>query len=240
MYELTINEYPDYLYTVEIDITEQCNLNCKDCSRGCDRFPSDKYMSCEQLQIFVDESIELNYQWKKIGIMGGEPTTHPYIQDVFRILFKYKLYNPFCDIWLMTNGLHRIDTPSWLRVMYNLDHSHHHAYYISPSDMGIFDRFDVKPCETMKHCGMGYTIYGYMPCVIGGTQCRIHGHSYGILHLKDISLELLTSMCPVLCKHCGWYLVDKNDFTKGLIYNYKCGEMSSTWGTRYKVYNNIE
>ena len=76
-FELSSNEQFTYLHKIEIDITEKCNLSCKSCVRGCDNFKSDVMISLDKIQRFVDESIELNYQWERIGIMGGEPTLHP-------------------------------------------------------------------------------------------------------------------------------------------------------------------
>jgi pyruvate-formate lyase-activating enzyme len=61
-------------------------------------------MSIEQITKFVQESLQLNWKWKKITLIGGEPTLHPYFFEVLSIVKKYKDKHNHCEIIVATNG----------------------------------------------------------------------------------------------------------------------------------------
>jgi molybdenum cofactor biosynthesis enzyme MoaA len=91
-----------------IDITYHCNLRCFNCSRSCRQAPTNDpvdQMTSEQIQKFVDESIEKNLRWKRLLIAGGEPLLHPKVFDILEILLEYKKeYSPSTRIELYTAG----------------------------------------------------------------------------------------------------------------------------------------
>jgi len=70
-------EYYRNLSMIEIDITYACNLRCYNCNRSCTQAPTVERMTVDQIKKFVEESKASNLQWKRIRILGGEPTLHP-------------------------------------------------------------------------------------------------------------------------------------------------------------------
>lgn len=231
MFNLTDHQTIEWLSKIELDLTTYCNLRCPACSRGCDKFPSKDSMMIHQVEQFVIESLDLNKEWKRIGLLGGEPTLHPNIQAIFDILSLYKSAFPHTDVWMMTNGVHKISIPDWVRVVYNIDHSYHHAFYVSPTDENLLGTN--SRCESLELCGMGLGPYGYVPCVLGTAMARIF--NYEALHTLDqCDANTLLTMCREYCQHCGWYLVDSNDRTKGIIFNYSIDYMSKTWKEQYE------
>lgn len=226
MFQLNEAQMRSWLSIIELDVTEFCNLGCVSCCRGCDQFPTDRSLSLDIVKQFVQESIELNYHWHRIGLLGGEPTLHPMFRELIQLLRPYKELHPQCDIWLMTNGTVWQKVPEWLRLVVNTNHSYHHAFYVSPKDEGLWGTN--RRCECVSKCGIGLGNYGYTPCILGTTMCRLFGYK-GIRHLKDCTPDRLMKMFEEHCQHCGWYLVDSDDRSKGVIFNYPKNYMSNTW-----------
>jgi hypothetical protein len=190
-------------------------------------------MSLDQVQKFVE--ISMNYTWDKIGIMGGELTTHPDLDGVFKILKQYKDIYPHCQVWCMTNGIIEYQFPPWVEVVYNRDHSQHHAFYVSPTD----EKFcmDKRACHVLYDCGMGYSIYGFTPCCNNSVAIRALRLVDGIQELKNVTYESLMKLCNIYCKHCGWYMMD--DFDTGHLLSYPIDYMSLTWQMACARYNQI-
>ena len=46
-------------------------------------------MTVGQVRHFLTESRERNMLWKEIHIIGGEPTLHPEIDKITRLILKY-------------------------------------------------------------------------------------------------------------------------------------------------------
>jgi hypothetical protein len=233
-FELSSNEQFTYLHKIEIDITEKCNLSCKSCVRGCDNFKSDVMISLDKIQRFVDESIELNYQWERIGIMGGEPTLHPQLSEIINILYDYHQFNPSCHFWTRSNCIIPFDFPSWIEYQKNIDHSYHHAFYVSPQDVNY--PMDKRTCHVLYDCGLMYSYHGYLPCCNSNVHIRAFNLIDGIQSLKNVNIESIIQLCEMYCKHCGWYMMD--DFESGHLMEYPDTYMSETWRKamdRYKL-----
>jgi len=45
-------------------------------------------MSVEQIQKFINESVDNNVKWERIRVMGGEPTLHPDIFEILNLLLE--------------------------------------------------------------------------------------------------------------------------------------------------------
>ena len=222
-----------WITSIELDLTNYCNKNCMDCSRCCDRFPATDYLSVEAVRQFVQESIVLGKKWVQIGCLGGEPTIHPMFDDVMNELRVYKEWNPSTRVWMMTNGIIRRDTPDFLEVRVNTNqHTNHHANYVSPADIGGEGPFR---CVSACKCGIGLGTLGYMPCPNGTAMGRIWGIR-GIDHLADVSEDNLIALSKSLCRHCGWQLVDPDDWSKGKIYDFPKGHRTDSWIKRERKY----
>jgi|15BtaG_2_1085339.scaffolds.fasta_scaffold00647_4 organic radical activating enzyme len=100
--------YPQQMNFINIIINSICNLNCYSCDQFIDTAPAKKSdsMTLRQIEDFVKESQDLNWQWHEIRITGGEPTLH---HDFFKILdtinkgLKQK-YLPDLTLKIISNG----------------------------------------------------------------------------------------------------------------------------------------
>ena len=91
-----------YIYTLDIDIADQCNLNCYSCTHF-SQLAKEKYYDIEVFEKDIKRLSELTSGWiKRFHIMGGEPLLNKNCKDYFYIVRKY-----FKDsqIWLVTNGI---------------------------------------------------------------------------------------------------------------------------------------
>ena len=88
----------------EIDITYKCNLKCLNCNRSCTQAPSNIDIPVADIEAFINQSIENKITWKRIRILGGEPTLHSRIFDIIDLLIGYQRnYNPSVRLVLGTN-----------------------------------------------------------------------------------------------------------------------------------------
>ena len=90
---------------IELIVTYRCNRRCYNCEAMVRQAPSNEIMEINQIQKFVDESIQKQYKWDNIRVLGGEPTLHPNIEKIIEILENYrKNYNKNMVITIVTNG----------------------------------------------------------------------------------------------------------------------------------------
>ncbi len=80
---------------IELEITSDCNLFCINCDRSCRQARTKEYMTLDQVEKFVHQSLELDWEWEHIRLLGGEPTLHPQFFDIIKMkpggwFIKYK------------------------------------------------------------------------------------------------------------------------------------------------------
>lgn len=78
-----------------IDINRNCNLSCV----GCYNIHSNSHKSLRQLEIELDQMIQQR-AIHTVSIVGGEPTLHPDLFKIIKLIKRRKLY-----VALITNGL---------------------------------------------------------------------------------------------------------------------------------------
>ena len=129
----------------EIDITYQCNLKCINCNRSCTQAPSNREMPVADIEAFIEQSIEKQIDWKRIRILGGEPTLHSRIFDIIDLLINYQqTYNPSVRLVLGTNffgnHVHRVleQLPDGITLKSTL----------KSSRVNLFKPFNVAPVDT--------------------------------------------------------------------------------------------
>ena len=92
--------------TVDIDITYDCNLNCRWCNRLCGtEFNHTDYMTLDQFTEYINILLPHIEASSNIKLLGGEPTLHPQLVDFLALCvekIRPKLTKP---IYLLTNGV---------------------------------------------------------------------------------------------------------------------------------------
>ena len=100
--------YPQSMDFINLDLTPVCNLKCASCNHFVDTAPGNisDNLTFEQVQDFIKESQELQWQWTELRLTGGEPSLHP---DFYKIMdaltqgFK-KDYLPNITLKVISNG----------------------------------------------------------------------------------------------------------------------------------------
>ncbi|MFZ0242811.1 MAG: hypothetical protein WAL90_14300 [Desulfobacterales bacterium] len=202
---------------VEIDITYKCNLKCLNCNRSCAQAPSDLEMPVADVAAFISQSIEKQIAWKRIRILGGEPTLHSRIFDIIDLFIAYKRkHNPSARLVLGTNfygnRVHRVleKLPEAIAVKSTLKSSRvtlFRPFNVAPVD-GVTNRFSdyACGCRIIEQCGLGLTPSGYYMCAVAGGIDRIFGYHLGRRTLPnetDTLADQMTAFCG-LCGHFGF------------------------------------
>ncbi|MBK8211429.1 MAG: radical SAM protein [Rhodospirillales bacterium] len=227
---------------IEIDITYACNLQCLNCNRSSTQAPERSHLSVDDVRKFVNDSITSGKRWRRIRVLGGEPTLHPEFQAIIEVLRSYKRYNPGCLIVVVSNGfglavqaaLERLPEDISIENTSKTSHEqpHFHPFNLAPADDPSFKNVDFRNgCHIASTCGMGLTPQGYYPCAVAGGIDRIVGSGSGrqTLPSDDDGMEdLLESFCR-LCGH----FYSGHHVQEALITPLNEVQMSPTWVKLY-------
>ena len=202
---------------VEIDITYRCNLNCINCNRSCTQAPAAIDMPPAQLEAFLADSVAAGIRWRRIRLLGGEPTLHPEFDTFLGLLAAYRSdHNPTLRIVVCTNG----SGPRVRKVLAALPPQIVVKNTSKTGRQRLFRPFNSAPidrrrcsladfgcgCRIIEDCGVGLTPQGYYPCAIAGGIDRIFGFGLGRQSLPahdDEMIDQLERFCP-LCGHFGF------------------------------------
>ena len=156
---------------VEIDITWACNLRCFNCNRSCEQAPTGEGMSVAQIRHFVEESVAAGKQWRRIRILGGEPTLHPDFLEILEILRSWRAgHAPGAIVEVATNG-HGDKVAAMIAqipadvVVENTDKAGPEqpflSFNVAPRDLKRYRLSDFKnACWVAENCGVGLTAAG--------------------------------------------------------------------------------
>lgn len=199
---------------IEIDITYQCNLACINCCRFCGKFPTKEKMTVDQICKFISESKKKKISWKYISLLGGEPTLHPDLIEIIRVLKEYSDELVDCRLAISTNGYMRQSLkilskiPRGVEIINSRKKSSFQIFdtiMVAPIDCIEFDDADyTKGCRIIKNCGIGLTPYGYYPCAVAGAIDRICGYDLGRKSIPDIN-DNMCDLLNVFCRLCGHF-----------------------------------
>jgi hypothetical protein len=201
---------------VEVELTSACNLRCANCNRATSLAPDAGYIAASQIDRFVGESLELGWRWERIGLTGGEPTLHPDLPGVVRLLERYKRDHPSCEIAVVTNGHGRAvrealsDLPAWVAVKSSAKTGE--ALPFEPFNVAPIDHPDARQmrfrlgCSFTEVCGLGLSRYGYYPCGPAAAVDRAFGWDLGIKSLAGVCEKRLRAQMSILCGLCGHFL----------------------------------
>ncbi len=207
-----------YKYTrsrslIEIDITYQCNLKCFQCNRSVRQAPETLSLTIEAISNFVNDSIKRSIQWKRIRVLGGEPTLHPDFLQIINILSCYRDYYPECMIEVVTNGYGETvekklaALPDWVLIDNSYKSNNYQAAFrafnYAPVDDILFSGADfANGCDVLRDCGMAFTPLGYYPCAVAGGIDRITGEKLGLQFIPDQDDDMREILGKV-CRYCG-------------------------------------
>lgn len=198
---------------IEIDITYACNLHCLNCNRSVAQAPDAMHMPKAKIAEFVNESISRGKRWRRIRVLGGEPTMHPEFNDIVQELLRYVQWNPTCIVELVTNGhgahveaeLARLPREVWIDNSQKMSpiQPHFGPFNLAPiDDPGLRDADFRNACFVASSCGMGLTPMGYYPCAVAGGIDRIVGSGRGRTHIPEDADDML-EVLEELCRFCG-------------------------------------
>jgi hypothetical protein len=202
---------------IEIDITYKCNLNCLNCNRSCTQMPSRLEMPVATIETFIAQTLERRIPWKRIRILGGEPTLHSRFFDIVDLLIDYRrVHNPAVRLVVGTNFYGR----RVRRILRQLPPSISIKSTLKTSPTNLFKPFNVAPvdtrynrfsdytcaCRIIAECGLGLTPSGYYLCAVAGGIDRILGYQLGrptLPEASDTFEDQSAAFCP-LCGHFGF------------------------------------
>ena len=222
---------------VEIDITYSCNLKCYNCDRSCEQDPSSDHMSVGQVRHFLEESRAAGVLWKRIRVLGGEPTNHPNFLEIMKLIRDYRDgFSPETSIQVCTNGHgERVKrTLSLLPPDVVVNNSakttkvqtHFDTFNVAPVDVKEYAGADFSNgCWVTECCGMGVTPYGYYPCAVAGAIDRTFGLDLGRKTLPRTD-DPMKEELRTFCKLCGHFKPPTDGELEGPV-------MSATWAQAY-------
>jgi len=210
------SEFKTSLDLIEIDITFSCNLKCYNCDRSCSQAPSDDYISVDQIQKFINESLTSDRSWKRIRILGGEPFLHPDIIIILDMLNTFvKDHSPATRLEIVTNGYGSVVKDAIKKVPSNIFikntgktgkfQQKFEAFNLAPIDKRIFFITDYSnKCWVTSYCGIGLNPFGYYLCGVGGSIDRVTGMDIGLKELPKEN-ETFISQSKSFCCLCGHF-----------------------------------
>ncbi len=194
-----------------------------------------------QIERFVQESKAQGRQWKRIRLLGGEPTLHPEILDIIRILLDYRRdFMPSMVLVLTTNGFGDQVNEVLKAVPPEVVIENTHK----KSTSNPFDTFNVAPVDLPEYRGVDYTNachmthmfaialtrYGYYSCGAGAGIDRVTGRDIGRKTLPPMN-DPMTEQLDVFCRLCGHFKHHVHSTHKEL--------MSPSWQKIYANYHAV-
>lgn len=200
---------------LEIDLTYRCNLACPNCNRSCAQAPRSTDMAIGQIEQLMAESLVQGYSWKRIRLLGGEPTLHPQFLEIVQLLRTYRRdHLPSLRIVVCTNGHGRkvrrmIDLlPDDIEIKSTEktgDSRLFRPFNKAPCDSRLHQFYDYEAgCRILSECGMGLTPMGYYPCAVSGAIDDIVQYGIGRKRLPD-PLDSMKDILKTLCPLCGHF-----------------------------------
>ena len=202
---------------IEILVTYQCNRRCYNCNTMVRQAQSSEFMTEEQINKFIKESIENKVKWENIRILGGEPTIHLTIQRIVEMLMEYKKqFSKNTIITIVSNGTGKYVRGKLEELKSNFDvviENSNKVSNIQPSFWPVNNApIDTVQCQELDYskgcwmttmCGIALDLNGYYPCSTAAAIARVTGEDFGRKSLptkEDDMKDLYNRYCP-LCGH---------------------------------------
>lgn len=209
---------------IEIIISYLCNLRCINCDAMVSQAPSKDSMSVEQIQKFVQESIEKKIFWKHIRILGGEPTLHKDLLIFLDLLRNYRdQHSPETKIQLVTNGYAPISRKVIAQLPADIEVENSNKTGSFQPQFALINNAPVdseehrggdfsKGCWIPSLCGIALDMHGYYPCSAAAAFDRVAGFDLGKKEMPRYGdLEKLFNS---FCRMCGHFADKINLYAK--------------------------
>lgn len=222
---------------IELDLVDYCNMACNNCVRGCNLRGNIKRssLSLKDIEDFIVQSIDLSIEWSTIRLVGGEPTLHPQLVCIAKMIKEEYIikHSPKTTLNLYSNGIVEYadlkkelkkyvnmivdwyvdDTGSHKKSKDNLTYKHHYCVYIKPADIGVNYIKSTSKCTIPWNCGMGFTSRGYGICCNVSNFIRIFDEFSDLKTLTDLfNEEKWIAQAHKYCINCGIPLVIYGNF----------------------------
>lgn len=205
---------------VEIDLTFACNLRCLNCDRSCTQAVDARAMSVDQIAHFLDETRSSGRAWRRVRLLGGEPTLHPDLDRILAMLLDWRdMESPGTLLELVSNGhgervtqvLARV--PAGVKVKDTAKAGRHQAKFeafnLAPIDDPLFARSDFcNGCWIAQDCGIGLNRFGWYPCAVAGGIDRVVGLGIGLPRLPTSTADFDEAL-RAACALCGHFAVGR-------------------------------
>jgi len=213
--------------SIELNVTLACNARCRCCDRLCDKFPErTEHMEVCQVERFLTEA-RLAGGVSKVRVLGGEPTLHPQIDAIMRLLVDAIHDGTVGAVEVNTNTI----SPTWkahrdacLDPKVRWDRSppnrkHHLPFLWAPKDLGFAT---TGPCRHPVQCGFSLDSLGWLPCSPAIAITRLF---FGGRHYRQAMPDGTAWGCEDLCPLCiysmprGWRIRNRRklrDFTAAM------------------------
>ena len=219
---------------IQIEVTNHCNMVCKDCTRMIGLIKEPYFMTLER----VEQALQSLEGFKGIiGIMGGEPTMHPQFAEICKLFEKY-VFLEQRGLW--TNGFmwnenefkyDKIIRDTFLlrNIVYNAhdyEYINQHQPILIPSWKIIQDRKLWK--EIIDNCWIQNS---WSACINpkGGYFCEVAG-ALDMLYDLNINWKI----------EPGWWKKEVKDFTEQIeTYCKRCSGAIPFGNSNPKQYNRL-
>lgn len=205
---------PAYADALEFEINTCCNVNCKACNRFCGKAPTLNEIPLDTIRAFIDESIDTSHQWKKITVLGGEPTIHPQVIEICGEVLRYKEAFKDCRLTFFTNGygpkvaevIPQIEGMEIINTSKQpgIDPPGLRNMTIAPID--CHDNRKIRNCRYphFDACGVEFTPLGLFACGPGANIARVLGYDLGVHRIADLTAGKMTEFMRIVCQYCGY------------------------------------
>jgi len=228
---------------IEIDITYRCNLRCLNCNRSINKAPENLDIKLSLLNKFISDSRKYNYRWKRIRLLGGEPTLHPEFLTIIQRLreSRYEIGNGSIEVVTNGYGNHVNNILKELPSDIYIENSRKdpnvplkfRPFSWAPQDFEQHPKTSyINGCQIIEACGMGLTPLGYYPCAIAGGIDRVVKKQRGRQSLPP-KTDNMKDILDWACRLCGRF-IDGHHIPPELLKPTNKEFISPSWTNLYK------
>jgi MoaA/NifB/PqqE/SkfB family radical SAM enzyme len=175
-------------FSIQIELTEGCNLFCKFCGiRGIREKPGNYlFLSLSDAKSIAKNIRQMGWKSRIEFAMHGEPTLNP---QMFEIIAKFREYLPENQLSILTNGIGIVRSPKSITKRL-----HRHGLNIIAID-------DYKTNPFSKKIKNQVPGYNYPEDKIS-PHSRLHGKKHIVIYIQDITTAK-SGGHSTINSHCG-------------------------------------